>query len=210
MNHSTHVFLLSDAVRAIVCQYNGVSSNSYTFKSMDPLIKEGDFVAVKSSIDAKFGLTIAKVVEVDAQIDFDPSINYKWIVQRIDMDAYNAIVASEEETVKEIRKQEKNFKKEQLRKALSDTGVDLSKITFGKEAPASVQITSTLSEEFTIELNKHYYNRNNDVVDIVEQFPVDIDGYEFRGSNFVKYTRQGKYLAGVENHPEDLVSLCPF
>jgi len=68
---------------------------AYTYKvARDVEVKVDDFVVVYS--DAR-GLVIARVVEVHEtpQIDVDASFDYKWIVQRIDREAYQRRVDAE-------------------------------------------------------------------------------------------------------------------
>lgn len=70
-------------------------AKTYTYKvPLDANIQDGDFVVVYRDTT---GLNIGMVTRVDAapQIDVDANYDYKWIVQRIDREAYQARVDAE-------------------------------------------------------------------------------------------------------------------
>ena len=71
----------------------------------DSGIVEGDFVVVVTPS----GFKVVKVVQVDAiaKIDYDADFTYKWIIQKVDTTAYEAIIKSEEafeETMNEVER----------------------------------------------------------------------------------------------------------
>ncbi len=71
-------------------------ADSYVYKSpLDANVSVGDHVVV---FTPREGLRIAKVVQVDAApvIDVDAPFDYRWIVQRIDKEAYQERVDREE------------------------------------------------------------------------------------------------------------------
>lgn len=82
---------------------------SYTYKTRDLSIKVGDRVIVED-LKSKTGLTIGAVVNVDVApvIDVDADFDYKWIVQRVDMGAYERVLQDEAEfnaTLQEVERQ---------------------------------------------------------------------------------------------------------
>lgn len=69
------------------------SGKLYTYKTRDKFIKVDDVCVV----EANGSLKLVKVKEVDqfADIDLGSEKNYKWIIQRVDLEAHNAVVEAE-------------------------------------------------------------------------------------------------------------------
>lgn len=120
MNYSTSVFLINEHVRAVSCIYEDERENpgqkSWTYKTLDASIKVGDLVVVPSGTRHK--MTVAKVVEVDADIDFNSDIQYKWIVQRVDREAHETVLKQEAEAMAFVKSADKRRHKEELRVAM--------------------------------------------------------------------------------------------
>jgi hypothetical protein len=81
---------------------------TYTYKTKDMDLKPGDRVIVESP-QSNTGLTIAVVHSIDPapRIDVDADFDYKWIVQRVDMAPYNAILEAEakfNDTLQEVER----------------------------------------------------------------------------------------------------------
>jgi hypothetical protein len=81
---------------------------TYTYKTKDRDLKPGDRVIVESQ-NSHTGLTIAVVHRLDEtpRIDVDADFDYKWIVQRVDMAPYNAILEAEakfNDTLQEVER----------------------------------------------------------------------------------------------------------
>jgi len=118
MNYSSAVFLINKNIRAISCSYEPEESKgkNYTFKSLDPTIKVGDLVVVQTDTRHKF--TVVKVEAVDVDIDLDSSIQFKWIVSKVDLAAFDILLAQEADAIKTIRSAELRQKRDNLRKAM--------------------------------------------------------------------------------------------
>jgi len=96
MNYSTAVMLFNSDIRAVRVSYDpndkaGGVVKSYLFKTLDPDLKVGDFVSIPT--DTRHLLTVAKVEEVDSEIDFESNLEIKWIVSRVPTKEYESILA---------------------------------------------------------------------------------------------------------------------
>lgn len=91
MNYSTAVMLINPNIRAIKAIYEPDSvdlagkvvraGQRYIFKTLDPSIIKGDLIVVPTT--TRHGFTVVKVEEVDVEIDFEASIELKWIVDKV-------------------------------------------------------------------------------------------------------------------------------
>lgn len=79
-------------------QNSGSIAKAYTFKTDDPTIKVGDFVAVPISNGVPKVCTVVEVHETP-QIDTDSDIEYKWIYGKIDVSSYNKRAELEKEAL---------------------------------------------------------------------------------------------------------------
>lgn len=120
MNYTTAIFLINSSVRAVKCRYEPPEDNKtakhYLFKTLDKSIKVDDLVVVPSG--TRYGFTVVKVVETDVDVDFDDSVNYKWVVSRVDFDPYNTTIGQEEQAIVVIKSAEKTKQRNALRDAL--------------------------------------------------------------------------------------------
>jgi hypothetical protein len=124
MNLSSAVFLIDDRVRAISVIYepkpksgHSMPPNSYTFKSLDKDIKEGDYVIIPS--ESRHMMAVAQVHEVDVEIDFtDTHIDYKWIMARIDLTAHAKVAELEQIAFDTIKKAERKKAKDELKASI--------------------------------------------------------------------------------------------
>lgn len=143
MNLSTAVFLLPDsAARAIIVTYEAHDSAPRTmFKTFDRSLKVDDYVVVPT--DTRHKLTVCKIVEVDADVDFDSPTQIAWIVGKVDMADITAIKRQEDSIIEIIKAAEKQNKKNELAAKMSalvaSNGGDIKMLTIGKtvDAPAS-------------------------------------------------------------------------
>jgi len=100
--------LLDESARTIHVKYqhegkDGDSSEypSYTYVTNIKDIKAGDYVVVPTAPRSKLitgsgpRLSVALVVLVDDDVNIEPNsdMQYKWAIQRIDVDSYNALMA---------------------------------------------------------------------------------------------------------------------
>jgi len=123
-NESTAVFLINDAVRAVMCTYEDDTpvppgtrvKNATMFKTLDPDIEVDDLVVVPTTTRHKF--TVVKVVEVDVDVDFNNPTKIDWIVQRVDTSDHEKLLASEKTALRAIRSAEQRREREKLKEAL--------------------------------------------------------------------------------------------
>ena len=80
------------------------SLKTYTYKTLEP-IKKGDNVIVDSP---RSGLTVVQVVGVKEfhEVSHEVPFQYKWIVSKVNTDAYKKAAALEMEILAEINKAE--------------------------------------------------------------------------------------------------------
>lgn len=120
MDNSKIVFLINDSVSAVRAQYEpetvGASPKTYVFKSFDPSVKVGDFAVVQSS--TRFGLTVVKIIEINVDVDFDSPIALSWLLQKIDYDAFQKVLAQEADAVSVVQQAELRRKKAELRSTM--------------------------------------------------------------------------------------------
>lgn len=118
MNYSTAIMLVNDNIRAIRCAYEPTQEGTkeYIFKSLDKTIKVGDLVVVPST--TRYKRAVVKVTEVDAEVDYDSTVQVEWIVGKIDNADYAAIKNAEQQAIDKIKSAEKLRKKAELRDKL--------------------------------------------------------------------------------------------
>ena len=98
---------------------NTYTVKEYTYKArFDQLVSAGDQVIVDSPYG---GMKVVIVTDVDdfANIDFDATYTYKWIVQKVDTSTYEDNLASEIEAGKAIRQLRNNAKRFAVREELN-------------------------------------------------------------------------------------------
>lgn len=115
MDNSRIVFLINDTARAIMATYED-NGTAEMFKTLDADIRVGDLVSVQSTTRHK--VTICKVTEVEVDVNFDGTTPLKWIISRVDMAAFDQIIAGEAQAVSVVQAAELKRKKEELRKAM--------------------------------------------------------------------------------------------
>ena len=144
MNLSTAVFLVNKSVRSVRVSYepNIPGNPCQLFKTLDTSIKSGDIVIVPT--DTRHKMTCVKVEAVDFGVDFDSSTEYRWIIGRVDTDAYASILAQEGTVISRVRNAEENRKRAELAAALKMHDIDFAGLDLVSEkpsipAPASVR-----------------------------------------------------------------------
>jgi hypothetical protein len=115
MDNSNIVFLINDDIRAVKAIYDEGGSAD-TFKTMDPSVKVGDILVVESSTRHK--VTTVKVVEVEVDINFDSNVAVKWVVAKVNMDAFADILVMENDAIAAVNSAERKRKKDALRASL--------------------------------------------------------------------------------------------
>jgi hypothetical protein len=78
------------------------ATNTYTYKSKIEGLKEGDLVIV---VTPNSGPAIVEVVSIAGmdELDLDAKFEYKWIAQRVDLTAYEALIETEKKLKKAVR-----------------------------------------------------------------------------------------------------------
>ena len=131
MNQSTAIFLINDAVRAVVCKYDVKEhERQIVCKTFDKDIKVDDIVVVPTA--TRHGYTTVKVVEVDVDVDFDGTEQVGWIVQRIDPVFYQDVLAQEADALAKINHAEKQRKRKELAASLLANTEGLQNLSIAK------------------------------------------------------------------------------
>lgn len=123
MNYSTAVMLFNSDIRAIRVSYDPLDKvggvvKSYLFKTLDPDLKVGDYVSIPT--DTRHNITIGRVEEVDSEVDFESSAEIKWVVSRVPVSEYEAILEDEQVWIAEMKKAQIMKKKEEIKKSMMD------------------------------------------------------------------------------------------
>lgn len=117
MNYSTAVMLINDNIKAVLCTYevdtDKTKAPRVMFKTLDHSIKEGDLVIVPSN--TRHERTIVKVVEFDAEVDFDSHTHVDWIVGKLDQSVFENITKEEAKAVDAIKAAEKLKRRRDIR-----------------------------------------------------------------------------------------------
>jgi len=116
--------ILIDDLKTVGVQFKA-SDRSYTYKTIDDTLCEGDKVVVETRGHFK----VASVVEIHKvpQISLDSTYDYKWIIQKIDDSHVRELEAREEAFSERILEMEQRKIKEQALEALGVDKKDLAK-----------------------------------------------------------------------------------
>ena len=153
MNNSTIVLAISDKVMCIRAEYTphdkkampaAPASQPYTqpvgmmshtdftdttiaegdvFKTMDATLRVGDIIAVQAS--TRHGITVCRVTEVDVEIDLDTPTEIKWVISRINTEAFMAVLSMEAEAIKAVQRSEKQARREKIKKQIIGDNADI-------------------------------------------------------------------------------------
>ena len=126
MNYSSAVMLINQNIRAVKVTYEpdielvpGAPKKERTiFKTLDQTIQKGDYVVVPT--DTRHKLTVVQVDEVDVDVDFESSVELKWIVCKSPMENYKNILVEEAKWVEALKAAERNRKREEIKKSMLD------------------------------------------------------------------------------------------
>lgn len=141
LNLSAAVFLVNKKIRAMGLSYEVDAEGKgkqpyYIFKTVDPNLAVGDYVTVPT--DTRHGFTICRIEETD--VDFDHLLegvtSVKWIVNRVDTDAYKHYLEQEAEMIKAIQSAERQSKREELAKKLLRNNPNLAGMELASDVPA--------------------------------------------------------------------------
>lgn len=128
MNLTVAIFLVNKDVRPVRVSYDpdNLKHNNPDayFKTLDPSVKVGDMVVVPTS--TRHGFTVCKVEDIDFNVNFDSTTEYKWIAGRVDKEAFDRIKTQEATVTQRIGKAEENRKRKELSEALGLSDVNLT------------------------------------------------------------------------------------
>lgn len=115
MNYSKAIFLINDDVRAIRGKYGTIkeSNESDVFKTFDCDIAVDDLVVVQTN--TRYGMTVVKITEVDVDVDFDSPTDMKWIVQKVDKEPFDNLLAQETLAIDAVKSAEKRKRRNDMR-----------------------------------------------------------------------------------------------
>ena len=121
MNYSTAIFLINSDVRAVSVSYEQDAEGKgikpfVLFKTFDPEVSVGDYVAIPTG--TRHGMTVARVEEIDVEVDVDLGGDMKWLVDRVDTSQRDAIEAQEAAAITTIKSAEKKARQDELRAKL--------------------------------------------------------------------------------------------
>lgn len=139
MNLSAAVMLFEEnGVRPVRVEYdpdNYKSTNpNVVFKTVDPTVAVGDIVVVESHTRHK--LTTAKVIAIgfaDVPVDFENPQRWGWITQKVDVKAYEDILAGEKNLIGKVAEANANQMRNNLKNAMGLDKVDLASV-FGQRS----------------------------------------------------------------------------
>lgn len=132
MNYSTLHSLVNENIKFVSCVFSGtdldgknrVGSRTYTYKTNITDIAIDDLVIVEcAGVSSNFNFAIVKVVAIDEEPDYSDSVNYKWVVGKVDLASFNALKAEEDLVVANVKRLEKQAKRAQLLRALEEQGI---------------------------------------------------------------------------------------
>lgn len=153
MNYSTAVMLFNQEIRAVKVSYDpsdlvAGKPRSQIFKTLDPDLKIGDFVTVPT--DTRHKMTVGKIEEVDAEVDFDDLTEVKWIVSRVPVSEYEGILKDEQQWIAEMKKAQNRKKKEDIKKSMVEMyqadGASLETLAIAGRKPAPTCLVSPSDE----------------------------------------------------------------
>lgn len=129
MNYSTAIFLINNDVRAVSVSYEqdieGKGIKPFVlFKTFDPEVAVGNHVAIPTG--TRHGMTVARVEEVDVEVDVDYGGDMKWLVDRIDTSQRDGIEAQEAQAILTIKSAEKKARQDELRAKLINDNPSLN------------------------------------------------------------------------------------
>lgn len=120
MNLTAAVFLVNESVRALRVEYD--PDNKYNndtsrlYKTFDTTVSKGDLVVVPTN--TRHGYTVAKVVDIDFQVDFQTTEQYRWVVDKVDLTRFKEVLETEKKIVHRVGKAEENKMRAELKASM--------------------------------------------------------------------------------------------
>lgn len=132
-NYSAIAALLSDDVVGYGCSFTALTktgkatSKVYVFKGLRDSYEAEDCVVVPGASD----YAVAYIVEANLELDFDSTLVYKWVIDKVDFTAYDDIIEQEESAIDKIKSAKKRKGREEIKEALlADVADDIPVLTF--------------------------------------------------------------------------------
>jgi hypothetical protein len=122
MNYSTAILLANSAVQVILASYDRdpdgkpLPGTIKPYKTLDERLKVGDFVVVPT--DTRHRMTVVRVEEVDHDLDLDYAHELQWVIDRVDMAAFEKIKAGEAEAIAAVKSAEKKARRDAMAEKL--------------------------------------------------------------------------------------------
>lgn len=132
MNYSTAIFLVRKDIRAVAVSYEtdneGKGIKPFTiYKTPDPELAVGAYVVIPT--DTRHGMTVARVEEVDVDLDVDHGGSVKWLVGQVDRSFYDSLIETENEVIAKIKSAEKRRRQEELAEKILADNPDLRELS---------------------------------------------------------------------------------
>ena len=99
------------------------AAEGYVFKTMDASLVVGDIITVQST--TRHGITVCRVTEVDVEIDLDTTLELKWVISKIDTEAFMEVLQMEADAVKAVQRAEKNARRDKIKKQIIGDNADI-------------------------------------------------------------------------------------
>lgn len=128
MNFATSIFVINQACRMVVAEYDPENQRDkrVNYKTLDPSISKGDLVVVPTDTRQKF--TVVKVVDVDIPVDFDQPGDIRWVVGKVDISHHQQLLADESVAIKTLQGAEQRRRaKEMLALVIGDANSETVK-----------------------------------------------------------------------------------
>lgn len=146
MNYSALAAILHEGVTAVKVKFSG-TAQLYTYKTTLTL-EVGDQVVVPGY---KVPYAVAEVKEIDQLVDHESDINYKWIVDKVDLTAYEKTLELEDTMVEQVKLAERKKKRSELAATVKEFLPDeVKQIQFGDHEQVQTPAGSMANED-TIE-----------------------------------------------------------
>lgn len=132
MNYSTAIFLVRKDIRAVAVSYevdgDGKGIKPFTiYKTPDHDLAVGAYVVIPT--DTRHGMTVARVEEVDVDLDVDYPGQVKWLVGSVDRGFYDGLITAENEVVATIKSAEKRRRQDELAAKILADNPDLQALS---------------------------------------------------------------------------------
>lgn len=152
MNFSSAIMLFNKDIRAVATIYDLLPGpdgkdkpqKHIVMKTLDKTIKVGDLVIVPT--ETRYQFSINKVVEIDVEVDFESTVEIKWIVNKVDRDGYDSVLAMEKQSIEVMRSAEKRRKREELMASILKDNPDMQDLSIVKATPAALAAPVTIEQ----------------------------------------------------------------